>query len=82
MRRMKTMAIRISALNTLTECRGEVEMMYDEKVLSKDIIETVVDNWMDQMAWRGFNTEDIYAEGEILSKTLAWSSEYNRQNLS
>lgn len=66
----------IELLN-LTEHRGLVEESYRNQILSDDIIETVVDNWMDSMAWRGFPTEDILAEGEILTITLGNMSRIN-----
>lgn len=61
----------------LTEHRGLVEESYRNQILNDDIIETVVDNWMDSMAWRGFPTEDILAEGEILTITLGNMSRIN-----
>lgn len=79
--RMTGMIIPKEALYTLRELRGEVEMTYDDDILSADIVETIVDNWMDSMAWRGFPTDEIVAEGHTLHKTLCWSSTYNRENL-
>lgn len=75
------MIIPKDAFLTLRELRGEVETVYDDDILSLDIIETVVDNWMDSMAWRGFPTDDIISEGSTLHKTLSWSSTYNRENM-
>ncbi len=34
----------------LTEHRGLIEESYRNQILNDDIIETVVDNWMDSMA--------------------------------
>lgn len=62
------------------ELRGQIENMHDENILSKEIIETIVDNAADHLAWLGHDPADIYAEMDVLAKTLAWSSEYNRQN--
>ena len=71
----------ISALFiTPRELRGQIENMHDDNILSAEIIETIVDNAADHLAWLGFDPEDIYAEMDILVRTLAWSSEYNRQN--
>ena len=71
------MIIPETALWSLRDWRGAIEHLNDEKILSADIIETIVDNFMDQMAWQGYDTADIVAEGQILSKTLTWSSDYN-----
>lgn len=71
------MIIPETALWSLRDWRGAIEHHNDNNILSGEIIETIVDNFMDQMAWHGYPTEDIIAEGQILSKTLTWSSNYN-----
>ena len=79
--RMTGMIIPKEALYTLRELRGEVELNYDNNILSTEIVETIVDNWMDTMAWRGFPTDEIVSEGKTLFKTLSWSSSYNSENV-
>ena len=65
---------------TPKEMRGAIEAQYDDAILSADIIETIVDNTSDYLSWSGWATDDIISEMGILTKTLSWSSEYNRQN--
>ena len=63
---------------SLTKERGYIEELYDDKILSAEIIETIVDNYMDVMAWKGWDPSNIVSESKILTKTLSWSSNYNQ----
>lgn len=68
----------INMTDSLTKLRGQYEDLYENQVLSADIIETIVDEFMMSGAWlKGVTPTDVISEGRTLKKTLKWQSEYN-----
>lgn len=58
--------------------RGAYEEEYDDEILTKEVIETIVSNYEQQCASHGLSPMDIVGQSRILFKTLLWSSNYNR----
>lgn len=69
----------ISMMTSARNLRGQYERMYDDKVLSEDVIETIVSEFTTSLPWlKDHDPLEAFNEARILAKTLKWSSEYNR----
>ena len=65
-------------VSNATGLRGLFEEEYGDDVLSHDVIETIVSNFQITAQANGYDIADIVDNAYTLTKTLRWSSAYNR----
>ena len=64
----------------IRDLRDEVESLYDSKILTDDMIATIVTMFENGLNAKGYDPADIIAESQILDRTLRFSSNYNLEH--